>query len=152
MKSVKLLLTLICSALLLAGCGGISESDAIKLAKQAAANLPSPPRLYGGYVTDAAHNDTSMLRYWPDTPATKAGQFSSCGNPPANYSEGDCTSPMTMTTAVTSDSSGDGMLVSFTIGWQFSGNHQHSWLFHVNNDGKADFIKEEGDQLPQMPR
>jgi hypothetical protein len=143
-------LALVCLALLLAGCGGISQSEAIKIAKQAAGKLSSPPHVYREYVYSPAYSDTADLRLWPDELGSNHSQYNVCGAEPVEPEmKATCTHPITLTTSLTTNSGQD---VTFIISWPATRLLEHSWLFHVSDDGKADFIKEEGDKLPQMPR
>lgn len=141
MKTAKLALSLICLALLLASCGGMNDADAIKIAKQAAMKSQSPPRIY-------SNGGIELIRYWPDQAESSQGHYNICGDTDPSI-DASCTQPMTLTTSLASSSGYD---VTFTISWPGKPPQQHSWLFHVSDDGKANFVKEEGDKLPEMPR
>jgi hypothetical protein len=58
---------------------------------------------------------------------------------------------MTLTTSLAPYIFGSGWAVTFSSTWE-SGRASHSWLFHVSDDRKVDFIREEGDELPDMPQ
>jgi hypothetical protein len=138
------LLVLVLAMLLIGGCNSqppLTPAEAIKLAKAAAAELQSPPRVYNA-------GDTSHIRSWPDVPGSKVVEYNSCG--------GDvCSTPITFTTIVTPSSGGSEIDVTFISSWLERGTagraEAHRWLFHVNNDRHVDFIREEGDKLPEMP-
>lgn len=149
MKAIKLLLMSGCLAILLAGCTNVSQTDAIKLAKEAGAKIPSPPRIYNQYIYNPPYSDTADLRLWPDEPGSRQTYYNVCGAEPEPSMVAACNHPMTLTTALASSNSGQD--VTFTISWPSDHPSYHSWLFHVD-DSTGNFIKEEGDKLPQMPR
>ena len=114
----------------------LSQIDAIKLAKAAAAQLQSPPHRYYGDNRDEVAN-------WPDKPDSVAGYLYISGGqerPPL---------PVTYTTEVVLDNEGTGQNVTFLLTWRTSGNDEkHSWQIHVGADRQAAFIHEEGGTLP----
>lgn len=123
-------------------CGSVSDVDAIKLAKQAAAKISNHPFLFGdnGRLGDKS----GLIEGWPDQQGSILTQG---GGSTYGFSVG-----VTLTTQAVS--SGSGWDITFEEQWNtpdVSGRlPQHSWLFHVSDDSKANFIKEQGDPLPQM--
>jgi hypothetical protein len=114
----------------------------IRQAKQAAAALPSPPRIYApkGQATEL----------WPDSTGSTVTTFSTCGAQPLEGLGNDlCDQPMTLTTQLTPD--GPAWRVTFGASWA-NGAQQHHWVLRVAGDGKATLLQETGDRLPILPQ
>lgn len=118
----------------------LNQSEAIKLAKGAAAQLQSPPRIYA--------LSTSYVEQWPDASNSVVASYNSCGV--AGPAEA-CMHPITLTTALTdTNSNNNGQDVTFLANWQGSGAKQseHSWRFHIDSTNQVTFLSEQGDPLP----
>ncbi len=148
MLKVKVVIPLLLFGLvlLLAGCDNnssppLSQAEAVKLAKSAAAQLASPPRLY----YDDKGNDLSS---WPDKPGILTGHwqnYSGVAMPPE-----DTWFPVTYTTSVITDSTGSGVDITFLLTWQSFERVelQHSWQFHVDSAREVRLIADKGETMP----
>lgn len=164
MSKTMMLAAVFCLVLGLAACDNtppqpiIPATDAIKLAKQAAAQLKYPPRradqsVSGGLTAaNIAHisypNEVSL---WPDMPAT--------ANVPllpekwwfttdqVAFQHG-ITATIALETVVDNPASG-GVDVTFISQWhnQRLGDQTHRWRFHISAAGQVSFVGEQGDKL-----
>ncbi len=115
----------------------------IRLAKAAADQLPSPPRIY--------ERDSSRAQDWPGQAGSLPASLDICGAMMAAEDNLGCTPPLTLTLSLNST---DGTtIVTFQSDWQSAaGPKTHSWQFSVQRSRrKATFLKEEGDPLPVLP-
>jgi hypothetical protein len=128
----------------------LAQREAIKVVKQASYQLPSHPHIYnvdsGNYV-----------RLWPDGPGSVVTSYSVCGAaplpPPSGGVSNTCEQPMTLTTEVATNSQGSGLDVVFTATWAGTTStiNRHGWRYHVSDNNRVDFIREDGDRLPVLP-
>ena len=121
----------------------LDETAVIGLAKAAADQLPSPPRIY--------ERDSSRAQEWPGQAGSLPASLDVCGAMMAAEDNPGCTPPLTLTLSLNST---DGTtLVTFQSDWQSAaGPKSHSWQFSVQRSRrKATFLKEEGDPLPVLP-
>jgi hypothetical protein len=142
-KAVIAVLIIIGLTSLLAGCDNqpsLTATDAIKLAKEDTYKIPSPPSIY--HLNGPALGAVAYIKSWPDEPGSKKDVYASCM---------DCHQPITFTTMI--NLADAGYDVTFKSEWQsLSGAVKaHTWLFNVSADRKAEFIREEGDTLPDEP-
>jgi hypothetical protein len=146
-RSLRIIIVVGITCLLL-GCDSqppISPNEAIKLAKEFTKTISSPPTIYA--INQPMIGAGSDIKFWPDEPISRTGRINLCGD--------GCDFPITYTTIVTPVSGGPEVDVTFMSTWLGMRTDKqaesHEWLFHVNNDRTVDFIREEGDKLPQTP-
>lgn len=120
-------------------------SEIVQLAKNAAASLRSPPRIYA--------TSGSSVNLWPDQPGTAVEiSYGTSGvQPPpggeASFSYG---ASMTLRTLVESVDA-ENYSVIFQSTWTEAGAlRSHAWKFRVSADHQAIFIDENGDALPPL--
>lgn len=139
MKLLRTLLLVLCLALLLSSCGGISGEDAIKRAKQNASGIQSGPRMY-------STSSSREVEFWPNTPNSITQTYTTGGG--YFLTPADSQGVITLTTSLSPYPLGSGWLVTFQSSWS---NRSHRWQFHVGDDSKAEFMFEDGDKLPDLP-
>lgn len=139
--------------IIMLGCGtsatevGISASQAILLAKDKAAHIQEPPRLYRNGPSG------STASSWPDSGGAIVTSYqvgagysiteTGFGPPPSL--------PVTLTTSITNE--GARQRVTFSAVWQVNnGSISHKWIFSINSVQNVDFIGQDGDELPVFPR
>ena len=117
-------------------------AQVIRQAKQAAAALPSPPRVY------RTGKETAL---WPDAAGTTTTTYSTCGivPAPAGGAANACEGTMTLRTQVAR--TGADWTVTFSAAW--AGNTlRHAWVLSVAPDGSVTPLQESGDPLPFLPQ
>jgi hypothetical protein len=168
-RIITVILAVLCMAAWLVACDNpppqpiIKASDAIKLAKEAAAEQKSPPRradegVRGGLITSNAvrFSYPNEVALWPDTPGIAMTQLPArawqprTSNPAGQLST--TTASVTLETRVEMGASGSGTLVTFVASWpsRDGGMASHRWQFQVDSTRKASFVGEAGDELPQL--
>ena len=116
-------------------------AEVIRLVKQTAASLSSPPRIYA-----SAGERTSL---WPGQPGTYLTEDDACAMHSSSMSS--CALSLALITSVESGNDGD-YQVMLQSTWSESGQSQsHAWMFHVGKDRQVTFMGEAGDRLPPMP-
>lgn len=126
----------------------LTTTEAIKLAKQAASKLKSPPRIYAFEGRLAVGGN---LNYWPNQPGSVNQFYNTCGAPPAPGLGITCQKPIKQTVIVKPSKIKGGYNVIFLSSWGTASRpNQHSWQFEVSPNRKVKFIREEGDGLPGM--
>lgn len=119
-------------------------NEIIQSAKDAAAALSSPPRIYS-----TSGNSTSL---WPDHPGSVETTYGTRGiyRPGEDWSSG--TVPMTLTTLVEAGSDPNSYEVTFQSVWTESNIvKRHAWKFNVKANHQVTFSGEGGDDLPPLP-
>lgn len=124
----------------------LTVKEAIKLVKQAANTIESPPRIYASIGGVVGGN----LMSWPDQPGSVTTAYNTCGAaPPPGIS---CQKPMQLKVLVTSNKFNNGYNITFLSTWDSDSRpYQHSWKFEINANRQVIFLGEEGDTLPPMP-
>lgn len=127
-----------------------SLNSIIQRAKQRAAQLPSPPRIYG---YEGPNVRGGSVGSWPDRPGSTQTGFNTCGNVPAGLSSEQirkmCIVPITLTTEVVRQRGGN-YRVTFRSQWQRDRTYRHRWVFEMDAWGPTKFVEEKGDSLPPM--
>ncbi len=148
MKTAIAVLTIVILTSMLVSCDtqpSITAAEAIKLAKEATKTIASPPTIYA--INEPKVGSGSAIKSWPDEPISATGKIDLCGD--------GCYFPITFTTIITPAGGGSEVDVTFMSTWLGmridKRAESHEWLFHVYNDRHVDFIREEGDKLPQTP-
>lgn len=120
-------------------------NEVIQLAKDAATQLSSPPRIYA-----TSGNSISL---WPNQPGSLETTYETQGiQPPEEDIYFGGTVPMTLTTMVESGIKPGSYDVVFQATWnEFNVSQSHTWSFHVNANHQVAFTGEEGDNLPPLP-
>lgn len=119
-------------------------SKIIQLAKSAAEQMNSPPRIY--------QTSGNSLSLWPDQPGKLETTYETHGmrRPSEDIFAG--TSTMTLRTVLVKAKKLDSYEVIFQAEWGPSTKILiHTWKFHVNTDRQVTFIEEKGDDLPPLP-
>ncbi|HMA35860.1 MAG TPA: hypothetical protein VKY74_15450 [Chloroflexia bacterium] len=119
---------------------------AIARAQQAAAKLPSPPRIYAA--------PGSAVTAWPADPGSVVTYYSTCGVQPALLlgapaAIDPCEAPMTLTTQLAP--AGPALDVTFLSSWD-NGVRHHRWQIRVDASGSGTLVQESGDALPILPQ
>lgn len=119
-------------------------NEIVQLAKNAATQLNSPPRIYA-----TSGNSTSL---WPNQPGSVETTYGTRGMQLPGQDIFSGTVPMTLTTLVEANTSPVSYNVIFQSKWISSNETMiHVWKFHVSADRQVTFIGEEGDELPPLP-
>lgn len=171
LQTVLLLITL-CATTMLIACDSATQpsaptaTEAIKLAKQAASQLASPPRAYDkdfipgvenhpfsnvtptSTVTPVPPKRINGVKSWPDDPGSTTTTYSAsfCSSQGSSISS---SGVITLTTVVTNNQAADSTSVTFISSWQAgSGVAKHSWQFDVDRTLIARFADEQGEGVP----
>ena len=119
-------------------------SEIIRLAKNSAEKLDSPPRIY-----QTSGNSISL---WPDQPGERETTYGTGGMQRPGQDSMAGMFPMKLRTVVESTTPQGSYEVIFESEW---GSPQkkliHVWKFYVDADCQVTFIGEEGDALPPLP-
>lgn len=118
--------------------------DVIQLAKEAAAQLPSPPRIYA-----TSHSSVDL---WPDRPGSVETTYETGGMPLPDEGT-DAGNPITLTTTAKPDILPDTYQISFQASWiKAKIEKSHAWRFLVNRGNQqVNLMGESGDDLPPPP-
>jgi hypothetical protein len=123
-------------------------SDPIQLAKEAAAQVNSPPRIYA-----TAGNSISL---WPERPGSVETFYGTGGIQPLGSDLGPGSTPvggtMTLTTRVEPGARPGDHAVTFQSTWiGASGVQNHFWKFQIAANRHVTYLSETGDDLPPLP-
>lgn len=123
-------------------------SDLIQLAKEAAAQVNSPPRIYA-----TAGNSISL---WPEQPGSLETFYGTGGIQPPGSDLVPGSAPMggtmTLTTQVEPGASPGDHVVTFQSTWMgASGFQNHLWKFQIAANRHVTYLGETGDALPPLP-
>ena len=116
----------------------------IQLAKNAATQLSSPPRIYA--------TSGNSINLWPNQPGLVETTYGTRGAqlPGEDILSG--TAPMTLRTVVESGINPGSYDVMFQATWNKSNaTKNHTWRFHISANHQVTFTGEEGDNLPPLP-
>lgn len=117
-------------------------AEVIRLAKQTAVLLSSPPRIHA--------SGEERVSLWPAQPGTFTVEDEACQSTAPDSVP--CGFPLALTTLVEPSQDG-GYTITFQSTWAQADRFQrHAWNFHVGQDDQVTFVGENGDRLPSLNR